>query len=237
CASSQHILAAIHLVLKNPEDYMANKPHISPIDHALNHLLHNFREKDGSWMPANRREIAMGNLRHYSAEGLPVFQSYHSELDPDGYRFFPSGSVGIPPVNALYMALAYEYARYHKFDFEEDPTFWCLMGDSEFREGSLHEAMPDAGERELRRLIWIVDYNRQNLDGTRVLNEKALRGSDADRIARIAEANGWDGVKLKHGSKREELFATPGGEEFRRVLDEEFSDFEFQALLESNNAD
>src|SRR4051812_32110518 len=62
CASSQHILAAIHLVLKKPEDYMANKPHVSPIDHALNHLLHNFREKDGSWMEEDRRKLAMKHL-------------------------------------------------------------------------------------------------------------------------------------------------------------------------------
>ena len=235
CASSQHILAAIHLCLKKPEDYMANKPHVSPMDHALNYLLHNFREKDGSWMPADRRETAMHHLRHYSREGLPVFQSYHAEADPDGYRFFPSGSVGIPPVNALYMALAYDYAWYHKFEIDEDPTFWCLMGDSEFREGSLHEAMPDAGERELKRLVWIVDYNRQNLDGTRITNEKAFGGSDADRIVALGEANGWRGVKLKHGKLREKLFASAGGDEFRRVLDEELSDFEFQAMLASNN--
>ncbi len=237
CASSQHILAAIHLVMKRPEDYMANKPHVSPMDHALNHLLHNFREKDGSWMPEDRRKIAMKHLRHYSKEGLPVFQSYHAEADPDGYRFFPSGSVGIPPVNALYMALAYDYAWHHGFEIDEDPTFWCLMGDSEFREGSLHEAMPDAGERELKRLIWIVDYNRQNLDGTRITNEKALGGTDADRIVKLAEANGWHGVKLKHGKLREKLFASPGGDEFKRVLDEELSDFEFQALITSNNTD
>src|SRR4051812_1005533 len=39
CASSQHILAAIHLVMRNPEDYFACKPHVSPIDHAFNFLL------------------------------------------------------------------------------------------------------------------------------------------------------------------------------------------------------
>ena len=237
CASSQHILAAIHLVLKNPEDYMANKPHVSPMDHALNFLLHNFKEKDGTWMPLERRQKAMRHLRHYSPSGDPVFQSYHAEADPDGYRFFPSGSVGIPPVNALYLALAYDYARYHGFEFDEDPMFWCLMGDSEFREGSLHEAMPDAGERELRRMVWIVDYNRQNLDGTRISNEKAFGGSDADRIVRLAEANGWKGIKLKHGKLREKLFATAGGAEFKRVLDEELSDFELQALISSNNPD
>ncbi|CAM6002071.1 unnamed protein product [Sphagnum balticum] len=83
-------------------------------------------------------------------------------------------------------------------------------------------------------MVWIVDYNRQNLDGTRISNEKALKGTDADRIVRIAEANGWTGVKLKHGKKREAWFAKPGGEEFQRVIDEEFSDFEFQALLSAN---
>ncbi len=231
CASSKHILAAIHLVLKGPEDYMANKPHVSPMDHGLNFLLKTFREPDGSPMNDERSRLAMRHLRHYSREGEPVFQSYHAEADPDGYRFFPSGSVGIPPVNALYTALGYQLAEDHGIEIGEKPTFWCLMGDSEFREGSLMEAMPDAGERSLGRLVWVVDYNRQNLDGTRVINEKAMRGTDADRIVKIAEANGWNAIKLKHGKKRERTFALPGGEELKRVIDEELTDFEFQALL------
>ncbi len=234
CSSSKHILAALHLVARNPEDYFACKPHVSPMDHALNNLLHNFRDKDGKRMSDEQRKRAMHHLRHYSKEGDPVFQSYHAESDPDGFRFFPSGSVGIPPVNALYTALGYEYAKDHGFDLQEDPVFWCLMGDSEFREGSLAEAMPDAGERQLNRVVWIVDYNRQNLDGTRISNEEAFRGSDADRMSRIAEANGWRSIILKHGSLREKQFQRPGGEEFRKVLDETFSDFEFQGLLASN---
>ncbi len=235
CASSQHILAAIHLVMRNPEDYFACKPHVSPMDHALNFLLHNFRDSDHRKLTEDERKTAMKNLRHYTKEE-PVFQSYHAEADPDSFRYFPSGSVGIPPVNALYTSLAYEFASYHGFEINESPTFWCLMGDSEFREGSLMEAMPDAGERQLGNLIWIVDYNRQNLDGTRVLNEEAFAGSDADRIVRVAEANGWHAIKLKHGKLRERIFAQPGGEELRRVLDESFTDFEFQAVLEANNA-
>lgn len=235
CASSQHILGAIHLVMRAPEDYLACKPHVSPIDHSFNYLLHNFRDGEGNPLSAADRALAMRHLRHYSPEGEPVFQSYHAEADPDSYRYFPSGSVGIPPVNALYAALGYHFVKDHGFQLDEKPMFWCLIGDSEFREGSLAEAMPDAGERELKDLVWIIDYNRQNLDGTRVLNEKALGGSDADRIARIATANGWNALILKHGKKRERLFAQPGGDELKRVLDEEFSDFEFQALLAAND--
>src|SRR3954471_19281119 len=74
CASSQHILSAIHLVMRNPEDYLACKPHVSPMDHALNFLLHNFRDKQGKPMDAETRKLAMHHLRHYSREGHPVFQ-------------------------------------------------------------------------------------------------------------------------------------------------------------------
>jgi len=235
CASSKHILAAIHLVMRKPEDYLACKPHISPMDHALNFLLHNFRDKEGNRMELEDRKIAMRNLRHFSKTGEPVFQSYHAESDPDSHRYYPSGSVGIPPVNALYTSLGYAFAKDHGYDLKEDPTFYCIMGDSEFREGSLMEAMPDAGERQLGNLVWIVDYNRQNLDGTRILNEEALGGSDADRICRLGEANGWRAVKLKHGKIREKAFKKPGGEELKRVLDEEITDFELQALIASQN--
>ncbi len=68
--------------------------------------------------------------------------------------------------------------------------------------------------------------------------KRAFRsGSDADRIARLAEANGWEAIQLKHGKLRQKLFAAPGGEEFRRVLDEELSDFQFQALVSANRPD
>ncbi|NDG26732.1 MAG: hypothetical protein EB120_06120 [Proteobacteria bacterium] len=110
CASSKHLLAAIHLVMRNPEDYLAFKPHISPMDHAFNYLLENFREADGTRMNSERRKIAMRNLRHYSKTGEPVFQSYHAESDPDYFRYYPSGSVGIPPVNALYTSLGYDFS-------------------------------------------------------------------------------------------------------------------------------
>ena len=66
-----------------------------------------------------------------------------------------------------------------------------MMGDSEFREGSLMEVLPEVAERELGNVTWIVDYNRQNLDGTRIPNKRGLQGTDAHRIERTCEANGW----------------------------------------------
>ena len=74
-----------------------------------------------------------------------MLQSYHARSDPDAFHVLPSGSVGIPPVESVYLALAYRYARDHDLELPEVPTgqhFWSLIGDSEFREGSLLEALP-----------------------------------------------------------------------------------------------
>jgi len=93
------------------------------------------------------------------------------------------------------------------------------------------EAMPDIAERELGNVTWIVDYNRQNLDGTRIPNQRGLRGSDADRIQKTFEANGWDVLQLRHGALREELFAKDGGKAFRAALEDGLTDYELQAIL------
>ena len=70
----------------------------------------------------------MDRLRSFSKDGEHVFQSYHAEADPDSFHFLPSGSVGIPPVASVYLALAHRYAKSHGFDIPQ-PHFWSLMGD------------------------------------------------------------------------------------------------------------
>ena len=240
CASSLHILSTLHLAVRNPQDFMAVKPHASPVDHCNNYLLRLFWEGDNSktfdWMKDDRMKLAMKNLRHFSHTGEPVFQSYHSTFDPDHWNVIPSGSVGIPPVQAIYLAHAYRMAEKHGYTVPKDAHFWCLMGDSEFREGSLSEVMPEAAERNLGNVTWILDYNRQSLDGHRVLNEEGLGGKDNDRVEGMMTANGWDVVQLRHGSFREKVFAGKDGDALRSVFEEALPDFEFQAMLASQDA-
>ncbi len=235
CASSLDFLAALHLVVREPGDFVCCKPHASPVDHAMHHALGLFRHADGQWFDDPASEAVMHRLRSFSHDGAPVFQSYHAEGDPDSWRFLPSGSVGIPPVAAVYLALAYRYARQHGWDVDE-PHFWCMMGDSEFREGSLLEVLPEVAERELGNVTWIVDYNRQNLDGTRIPNNRGLQGTDADRIEGTAIANGWEVIQLRHGSFRDQVFAKKGGEALRKVFERGFTDYHYQALVWKRDA-
>jgi pyruvate dehydrogenase E1 component len=231
CSSCIHIMSALHLGVRQPQDWLAVKPHASPVDHSLNHLMGLFHVPYGrSWLDETDAKAVMSRLRKFSENGEPVFQSYHAESDPDGNAFFPSGSVGIPPVVSMYTSLAYRYARDHGVKVPEGAHFWSLIGDSEFREGSLMEAMPDAAERELGDVTWIVDYNRQNLDGTRIPNKRGLSGTDSDRMQRLAIANGWDVIQCQHGRKRQAMFKKTG-EVLQRVLEQGFSDFELQMLL------
>ncbi|HVK62786.1 MAG TPA: hypothetical protein VM432_14610, partial [Bdellovibrionales bacterium] len=230
CASSLHITGALHLLAKSGFDYIANKPHAAPIDHTYNYLMDLFF-KDGfnKFTSAEADEI-MYNLRAFPTHGQPVFQSYHSAYDPDHHGFLPTGTVGIPPVNVGYLAHAYSFLKDHGYEVP-DAHFWAILGDSEFREGSVFEATPEFAEREIGNLTWIVDYNRQSLDGHRITNKEQMKGTDDRRIERTMEANGWEVIQVRHGQRRLDLFKKPDGEVFKKFLEEDLQDYELQALL------
>src|SRR6476659_5960609 len=180
-------------------------------------------------------ETAMHGARKFPLNDEPVFQSYHSAWDPDGLNFFPSGSVGIPPVQAAYLAHAYRFAEEHGYNVPKNAHFWSLIGDSEFREGSLYEAIPDAAEREVGMLTWIVDYNRQSLDGHRITNRTIMEGTDDERIERTATANGWEVIQVRHGRKRLAAFEKKDGSLFKEVLENGYDDYEFQSLIRARD--
>jgi len=238
CASSVHLLGALHLAVREPQDFISCKPHASPVDHTYNHLMQIFRDHAANaWFGPEEAKKIMTRLRKFPKAGEEVvFQSYHARTDPDSFHFLPTGSVGIPQVASIYLALAYRYAKDHGWKVPENAHFWSMMGDSEFREGSVLEALPDVAERALTNCTWIVDYNRQNLDGTRIPNERGLQGTDCDRMEKTALAHGWKVIQVRHGRFREELFARPGGASLKKLLEGGLSDYEFQMLLFKGDA-
>src|SRR5690606_14502396 len=92
-------------------------------------------------------------------------------------------------------------------------------------------AIPDFAERQIGNLTWIVDYNRQSLDGHRITNKKIMSGTDNVRIEKTMLANGWEVIQVQHGKLRKKIFAMKGGEVFKNFLENEIEDYELQALL------
>jgi pyruvate dehydrogenase E1 component len=235
CSSYLHIAAALHLVVKSGFDHIAVKPHAAPMDHVFNYFMDLLLDNNFERMPEDMAKIAMTGLRKYSQNGEPVFQSYHSAYDPDHHNFLPSGTVGIPPVNLGYLAHAYRLVSDHGYEAPQDAHFWAVMGDAEYREGSLQEALPDFSERELGNITWIVDYNRQSLDGHRITNKEIMDGTDNERIARTAKASGWDVIQVRHGKFRQSVFKKDGGKELKTYFEDQLDDFELQTLLRAED--
>lgn len=201
--SVAHIMGALHLHWRQPQDILCNKPHASAMDHAYHYLLDLLL--DANYQPLNP-ELAQNCLtrfRAFTAKGKDGFQSYHSHLDPDHWGFVPSGSVGIPPVIVGYLALAYQWGLNQGLMLPPNARFWAVIGDSEFREGSIWESFVEFAHYQLGNLIWILDYNRQSLDGHRIINFDAFQGNDCDRIEQTFKVNGWRVIHLRHGVLRE----------------------------------
>ena len=70
------------------EDFVACKPHASPMDHSFHHLMRVFGREDGTWLDDETAKRAMHGLRMFPEDEdfSTVFQSYHARTDPDWVR-------------------------------------------------------------------------------------------------------------------------------------------------------
>lgn len=191
CASVVNLLTAYYFTAAEPGDFIAIKPHASPVYHAIQYLLGNLeREK-------------LGQLRQFG--GL---QAYPSRLrDPDGFHF-STGSVGLGVVAPNFMALVDQYVKDH-FGSRAPHRFIALMGDAELDEGNVWEALGEDNLQHLGRILWMIDLNRQSLD-------RVVPSGRVQKIAEMLRSFGFHTIELKYGRRLESIFQRPGGER-RRV--------------------
>jgi len=210
-ASMVSIMSALYFGHLRAEDRVSVKPHAAPVLHAVNYLLGRL---DASYLTRLR---SFGGL-----------QSYPSRVkDPDPVDF-STGSVGIGATSTIWSAMAHRYVSDH-FDAPRGGRHIALVGDAELDEGAIWEAIVDPMVPRLEEVLWIVDINRQSLD--RVVPDIA-----AGRIAEMFRAAGWHTITVKYGRRLRELFERPGGEGFRRRIDE-MSNEEYQRLLVADPAE
>ncbi|WP_186424350.1 transketolase [Pannonibacter sp. I15F10I1] len=195
-ASMVSIMTALYFSALRPEDRVAVKPHAGPVFHAMHYLMGNIaREK-------------LENFRGYGGG-----QSYPSRTKDVDDVDFSTGSVGLGVAITSFASIVQDYISGKPWGKDlRQGRMIALMGDAEVDEGNVHECLQEGWKHDLRNVWWIIDYNRQSLDG--VVHEGLWA-----RIEKIFEAFGWDVVKVKYGVLQRAAFAEPGGERLRAWID------------------
>jgi len=196
CASMVSIMTALYFGALRPEDRVAVKPHAAPVFHAIQYLTgRQSREK-------------LENFR-----GFGGAQSYPSRTKDSDDVDFSTGSVGLGVAVTAFAAMVQDYLAAKPWAPKRPAgRMIALVGDAELDEGNVYEALQEGWKHDLRNCWWIIDYNRQSLDG--VVREGLWR-----RIEAIFGAFGWDVVRLKHGALQRAAFAEPGGDRLRAWID------------------
>ena len=196
CASLAAIMCALYFHVLRPQDRVAVKPHASPVFHAIQYLF-------------GRQTLErLENFR-----GFKGAQSYPSRTKDADDVDFSTGSVGLGVAQTLFAALAQDYVHAHGLAGDRPKgRMIALVGDAELDEGNVFEALLEGWKHGLRNTWWVIDYNRQSLDGV-------VREGLYERFTGIFEAMGWQVVVVKYGKLQAAAFAEPGGAALKRWID------------------
>ncbi|MFT5181652.1 MAG: pyruvate dehydrogenase E1 component [Alphaproteobacteria bacterium] len=189
CASSATLLTALYMSVLRPEDRVAVKPHASPVFHAIQYLF---------------GRQSLDQLERFRSLGGA--QSYPSRTKDTDDVDFSTGSVGLGVGATLFAAMVRDYVRLHGLGQGDGPNgrIVALMGDAELDEGNVFEALLEGWKHDVRNLWWVIDYNRQSLDG--VVHDYLFQ-----RIKDFFGTVGWNVIELKYGKLLEQAFDQPGG--------------------------
>lgn len=144
-------------------------------------------------------ENLRGYRREYSTDGISSYP--HPYLKPD-YWQFPTVSMGLGPLMAIYQAQFLKYMENRGFIKKEDRKVWVFCGDGEMNEPESCGAIHLAKRERLDNLIFVINCNLQRLDGTVWGN-----GQIMEQFERLFTGAGWRVIKVRWGSKWCELFA------------------------------
>ncbi|WP_294929911.1 transketolase [uncultured Paracoccus sp.] len=196
CASMVSIMTALYFSALRPQDRVAVKPHAGPLFHAMQYLMGN---------------ITRDKLENF--RGFGGVQSYPSRTKDVDDVDFSTGSVGLGVAITSFASIVQDYIATKSWGADLTPgRMIALMGDAEMDEGNIHEALQEGWKHDLRNTWWVIDYNRQSLDGV-------VREGLWNRIEKLFSAFGWDVVRVKYGALQRAAFTEPGGEALRQWID------------------
>ena len=172
-----------------PGDFIYFQGHASPGFYARAYLEGRFTEKH------------LGNFRHELREH-PGLSSYpHPWLMPDFWQF-PTVSMGLGPINAIYQAHFMRYLENRGLIPPTPRKVWAFLGDGEMDEPESKGSIGIAAYEKLDNLIFVVNCNLQRLDGPVRGNGKIIQELEA-----IFLGAGWNVIKVIWGGEWDPLLA------------------------------
>src|SRR5580698_7306444 len=200
-----------------PGDFIYFQGHASPGVYARAYLEGRFDDE------------RLANFRH-ELRDKPGLSSYpHPWLMPDFWRF-PTVSMGIGPLNAIYQARFMRYLENRGLIEKTDRKIWAFVGDGETDEVDTLGAIGVASREKLDNLVFVVNCNLQRLDGPVRGNKRII-----DELEGVFRGAGWNVIKVIWGSDWDALFERDHtGLLLRRM--EECVDGDFQTFKAKDGA-
>jgi pyruvate dehydrogenase E1 component len=165
--------------------------------------------------------------REVDGNGLSSYP--HPWLMPDFWQF-PTVSMGLGPLMAIYQARFMKYLQGRGLAEFGDSKVWAFMGDGEMDEPESLGAISLATREHLDNLIFVVNCNLQRLDGPVRGNGKIIQELEAD-----FRGAGWNVIKVIWGSNWDALLARDKTGLLRKRM-EECVDGEYQAFKARDGA-
>ena len=143
------------------------------------------------------------NIANYRQEtgGVGLSSYCHPWLMPDFWQF-PTGSMGLGAITAIYQARFMRYLENREIHSNSDRKVWCFVGDGEMDEPESIAGLSMASREGLDNLVFVVNCNLQRLDGP-------VRGNSSivQELEGLFAGVGWNVVKVMWGSDWDPLFA------------------------------
>ena len=169
-------------------DLVFFQPHSAPGVYARAFLEERLEE---SHLARYRQEVGGRGLCSYP----------HPWLMPQFWQF-PTGSMGIGPINAIYQARLMRYLQHRGLAATDQRHVWGVFGDGEMDEPESIGALTLAAREKLDNLTFIINCNLQRLDGPVRGNGQIIQ-----ELESLFVGAGWNVVKVIWGSNWDVLFA------------------------------
>jgi pyruvate dehydrogenase E1 component len=136
----------------------------------------------------------LNNFRHELRKGGGLSSYPHPRLMPDFWEF-PTVSMGLGPIMAIYQARFNKYLENRGLKAKSNSKVWAFLGDGETDEPETLGAISLAAREKLDNLIFVINCNLQRLDGPVRGNAKIIQELEA-----VFKGAGWNVIKVVWGS-------------------------------------